>query len=192
MNTFTIHQAEDCAFRFDLVQPLDCPVAVEGLSFEDEVWRRISRMEKQAAAAKSLVAKLNRVYVLDQADAKLYEPQSERTAVEDFSSEWEFRPGTVKFGNRQFRLSGKKWELLKAFASARWGVTADDLWEELWDGREIARKSLRTEVSNLRILLRKEFDLDDADDPLPHLDQGALLAWRLDESLLKKPAQNRP
>jgi hypothetical protein len=82
-------------------------------------------------------------------------------------------------------LSGKPWEVLKAFTASRTGrVTAKDLLATVWEADTLATaQNVKDAVTGVRKALAKALEATppyDEHDPLPCVDRGPDLAWKLD------------
>jgi hypothetical protein len=96
---------------------------------------------------------------------------------------WHFRSGEFAFGGKAHALSGVRYRILEAFVRARRNVTVDDLRKEIWPESFPENSTIRSHVSTLRRELRQLIGLSSSVDPIPHVDTGAHLAWKLDDSL---------
>jgi hypothetical protein len=95
-----------------------------------------------------------------------------------------FRPGEVVYKGYVIPLSGRPWQVLKEIASVPGrGRSAKDILRALWPDGEIEPGTVNSHVSAARQALQKalhEMGIESPADPLPVVDRGELLAWRLD------------
>jgi hypothetical protein len=94
--------------------------------------------------------------------------------------------GGVRYCDAKQALAGKPLRVLTCFAASRDGtVTAQELRDEVWDGRLVTDQTVRTGVAKARAavsaVMRKAGipKRDRPENPIPCLDQGRNLAWRL-------------
>lgn len=99
---------------------------------------------------------------------------------------WHFRPGEYAFLRQQAEARGKSWQLLKTLAEARRALTQRDLMSGIWKLQKVSDSNLRGLLSKTRNLLRHDFGLSKDVDPIPAVDAGESVAWKIDEELLRK------
>ena len=102
---------------------------------------------------------------------------------------WTFTPGQAAYGGVEFAISGTKAKLLEALANARRALTQTELIDQAWNGHYVTYSTVRSQVANLRKLLRQAFGIGQK-DPLPNVDFGDRTAWRLDTDCLSRFSAN--
>ncbi len=118
-------------------------------------------------------------------------PDAARTSEAD-AAPWDpepslvIEPGGIRCCGAKQALAGKPLQVLRCFAGSPDGaVSAEQLRDEVWDGRLVTDQTVRTGVGKARAavsaVLRKAGipKRDRPEDPIPCLDQGRNLAWRL-------------
>ena len=96
---------------------------------------------------------------------------------------WDFRSGEVAFRRKVFPLSGVSFSLLKAFVDSRFAITPQALKQKGVINEDVPNDTIRGYVSRLRDELRAAFGWGKDYDPLPHVDRGKQLAWKLADEL---------
>jgi hypothetical protein len=96
---------------------------------------------------------------------------------------WHFRLGECWFKGHRIHLSGQLFELLKAFAAARFPMGYAELKEKVWSQNDLVdERTIRGTLTLLRNALRKRFGWDDTVDPIPR-DCLKPVTWKLDKQL---------
>ena len=97
---------------------------------------------------------------------------------------WGFRPGEAAYNGKILSLVGIKWKLLQALVEQDRPLTVDELRDFGWASADQPdTKTMRTQLSQLRKLLRRKLILKADFDPIPRQDRGELLAWKLHAEL---------
>jgi hypothetical protein len=98
-----------------------------------------------------------------------------------------FEPGRIVYKSHCAKLSGKPWLILRAIAQALCRQrTLGQLMDEFWPkegNTSIEPVTVNMHISTARQALRnvlRKAGVETAGDPLPAVDRGTLLAWRLD------------
>jgi hypothetical protein len=99
---------------------------------------------------------------------------------------WHFQPGGAAFNGKVFEIAGQSWKLLRMFAEKGQPVSWTEISEHLASDPNIQleKENVKVHVSDLRTILRRHFDCGKS-DPIPRVDRGQQLAWRLDHSALQ-------
>lgn len=93
---------------------------------------------------------------------------------------WHFRPGLYAFRRKTYALQGKLWKLLKHLAESRFPSTAAEMIAAMGSDGAKADGSIRTDLTNLRTILRGNHKLPSGSDPIPCKAKGEPSAWGLD------------
>ena len=97
---------------------------------------------------------------------------------------WRFSPGAATYKTTKISVNGIRWNLLKSLVELKKALTVDDLISAGWEHDSTPdQKTVRTHLSELRKLLRKQLHLPKGFNPIPNRDRGALSAWELDSTL---------
>lgn len=93
----------------------------------------------------------------------------------------ELRPGGFRLGDRDCKMCGTSLAILSVFAQRRnRTVTERELNLGLWGANSVEPASVAKAVSRLRQELRRLLGMPRGFNPLPAVDRGPALAWRLD------------
>jgi hypothetical protein len=131
--------------------------------------------------------------LVDVCESETSEPTDSHAAVENSppakwppDDGWHFRPGEAAFRATVFEIVGQSWKLLRMLAENVRPVSWAEISEHLASdsNTQLERENVRVHVKDLRKTLRLRFDCGTS-DPIPFVDRGAQLAWRLDLSVLQ-------
>jgi len=163
-------------------QSIQCPVPTDSPTSERSMLRQVREAHQRR---KETLAALSRAWEINGVEGVVDKPRPARdeSRAED-EGKWTFRPGESAFAGHTFDISGKEKVLLETFAHGEGPVTAEDLVDLCWPDSEIETETLRSHISHLRSRLRREYRLRRNVDPIPRVDRGERLAWRLDSSVL--------
>ncbi len=93
---------------------------------------------------------------------------------------WGFSPGMYSFNGQEFALSGKPWLILNKLVQSRTSVSANVMREAVWGGDSlVGDNAIQKLVSDLRAKLRRDLRLSRTVDPIPCVDRGPNLAWKI-------------
>jgi hypothetical protein len=97
--------------------------------------------------------------------------------------------GGFRYKGAFHRLSGKPLKVLKGFVDAHGGaVSLQQLCDAYWNDRQVGNETIYSAVSNARKSVRDamcaagDLNRDDDFNPIPSVDRGDALAWKLDLS----------
>jgi hypothetical protein len=94
------------------------------------------------------------------------------------------KPGGFVYRRKEHRLAGKPLAILKEFVATKDRVlTAATLQNTVWNDSVIGLDNVRSHIATLRAALRKALKVEGRGakkDPLPCIDRGRDLAWKLD------------
>jgi hypothetical protein len=99
---------------------------------------------------------------------------------------WSFEPGRTAFMGIEIGVKGKALKTLRHVASAKHGIRSSDLANCLARDREqpLEATTIRGHIAAVRRALRQAFNTA-GKDPIPALDRGENLGWKIDESVLR-------
>lgn len=186
MRILSIRMNEDSPFNFDSPDKgeIPCPSNEPLLTYEQILLRRLQTYRQKLSALASLATE----DINDESIVTSDDGQAGRDAGRAATTppKWLFFPGEAAFGGTRFAIAGIPMQLLRALAESRRGMSANDMLDTIW-GRDktIGLTTLRSHISRLRNRLRTEFGLRSNVDPIPRIDHGQSLAWKLDDSVLK-------
>lgn len=113
---------------------------------------------------------------------RLTAPQTERSAAPAEwppDDGWHFRPGAYAYRGETHALNGKLLKLLEHLATSRFPSTAEQMAEAM-DSDAKEASSIRTDLTNLRNILRENHKLPSDSDPIPCTAKGEPSVWELD------------
>jgi len=111
-----------------------------------------------------------------------------RSLATGYSPRWTFTPGTFAFAGISGDLTGKPFEILRLLASSTRPLSRDEIRNAVWkeDSLMVSDETVRQHVSAARAALRETFKI--RFDPLPNVDYGSNLAWRIADDILREAA----
>lgn len=153
-----------------------------------EEWRRLEKPDD----ARKLAAAIVRQVAGEDIGTPLPPPAQDAIAEQWPPDEgWHFRAGLYTFRGKQYALGGKLWKLLKHLADARFPSTATAMMDAMGsDAKE--ESSVRTDLANLRAILRQNHNLPKDSDPIPCKTKGDPSAWELRIDCRAPAAASKP
>jgi hypothetical protein len=102
---------------------------------------------------------------------------------------WHIGAGEFAFNGNRFPMKGVHLKILKVFVDANRSVTRNKLVQDVWGQDHPEHSGLSSTLCNFRKRLRVFLRLPDKFNPLPHVDIGQNLAWKLDKGGIREKVQ---